>query len=133
MPTGTFVNASKTEESSSSMGQAATPDEKASPTTAADRSEQQVQAGQSELAAAQGYLNGASGNRDSGKAARLLWAAVGNGNSTAEVLLADLYIRGDGVAKNCEQGRILLVAAIKSGSMEAQQKLTNLNATGCKQ
>jgi hypothetical protein len=133
MPTGTFVNASKTEDSSASAAQSSASDERVSPTAAPDRSEQQVQAGQSELAAAQGYLNGANGNRDSGKAARLLWAAVGNGNSTAEVLLADLYIRGDGVAKNCEQGRILLVAAIKSGNMEAQQKLTNLNATGCKQ
>jgi hypothetical protein len=133
MPTGTFVNASKTEDSSSSVGQNSASDEKVSPTTASDRSEQQVQAGQSELAAAQGYLNGANGNRDSAKAARLLWAAVGNGNSTAEVLLADLYLRGDGVVKNCEQGRILIVAAVKSGNMEAQQKLTNLNATGCKQ
>jgi hypothetical protein len=132
MPAGTFMNASKTEDSSARTSQVATSDEKA-PSAGSDRSEQQVQAGQSELAAAQGYLNGASGNRDSAKAARLLWAAVGNGNSTAEVLLADLYIRGDGVVKNCEQGRILLVAAIKSGSMDAQQKLTNLNATGCKQ
>jgi hypothetical protein len=132
MPAGTFMNASKTEDSSAGAGQVATSDEKM-PSAAADRTEQQLQAGQSELAAAQGYLNGASGSRDSGKAARLLWAAVGNGNSTAEVLLADLYIRGDGVAKNCEQGRILLVAAVKGGNMEAQQKLTNLNATGCKQ
>jgi hypothetical protein len=132
MPAGTFMNASKTEDSSARTSQVATSDEKA-PSAGSDRSEQQVQAGQSELAAAQGYLNGASGNRDSGKAARLLWAAVGNGNATAEMLLADLYIRGDGVAKSCEQGRILLVAAIKSGNMEAQQKLTNLKATGCKQ
>jgi TPR repeat protein len=132
MPAGTFMNASKTEDSSAGAGQVATSDEKM-PSAAADRTEQQLQAGQSELAAAQGYLNGASGSRDSGKAARLLWAAVGNGNSTAEVLLADLYIRGDGVAKNCEQGRILLIAAVKGGNMEAQQKLTNLNATGCKQ
>jgi len=132
MPAGTFMNASKTEDSSARTSQVATSDEKA-PSAGSDRGEQQVQAGQSELAAAQGYLNGASGNRDSAKAARLLWAAVGNGNSTAEVLLADLYIRGDGVVKNCEQGRILLVAAIKSGNMDARQKLTNLNTTGCKQ
>ena len=127
MPAGTFVNASKTEDSSAATGQASGLNEKIPPAVAG-RTEQQVQAGQSELAAAQSYLNGTSGTRDSAKAVRLLWAAVGNGNSAAEVLLADLYVRGDSVAKSCEQARILLVAAIKSGNIEAQQKLKDLNA-----
>src|SRR4029077_1054601 len=72
------------------------------------RAEQALEAGQSELAAALASLRGTNGTPDSSRAARLLWAAVGNGNSTAEVLLADLYLRGDGVAKSCEQGRVLL-------------------------
>jgi hypothetical protein len=131
MPAGTFVNASKTEDSPGATGQTLGPNEK-TPAAVADRTEQQVQAGQSELAAAQAYLNNTSRNRDSAKAARLLWAAVGNGNSAAEVLLAELYIRGDGVAKNCQQGRILLAAAVKSGNIEAQQKLKDLNVSGCK-
>lgn len=132
MPAGTLVNASKTENSTNANAQVVADDERPS-TAPTDRTEQQVQAGQSELAAAKTYLSAASGVRDSAKAARLLWAAVGNGNPTAEVLLADLYVRGDGVAKNCEQGRILLIAAIKSGNIEAQQKLKDLTANGCKE
>lgn len=132
MPAGTLVNASKTEHSTNANAQVVAEDERPS-TAPTDRTEQQVQAGQSELAAAKTYLSAASGVRDSAKAARLLWAAVGNGNPTAEVLLADLYVRGDGVAKNCEQGRILLIAAIKSGNIEAQQKLKDLTANGCKE
>jgi hypothetical protein len=94
--------------------------------------EQPLQAGQSDLAAALAYLRGTNGPRDSSKAARLLWAAVGNGNSTAEVLLADLYLRGDGVARSCEQGRVLLKAASKSGNLEAEAKLKALNTKGCR-
>jgi len=130
LPAGTFVNASKTEPSPSAVTPALAAAEKSAPAPA-ERSEQQLQAGETELAAAKAYLNGTNGPRDTAKAARLLWAAVGNGNSEAEVLLADLYARGDGVIKNCEQGRILLVAAIKSGNIEAQQKLQNLNVSGC--
>ncbi len=127
---GAFVNASKTEASPSAATQAVTAEAKL-PSAATDHSEQQLQAGETELAAAEAYLNGTSGPRDTTKAARLLWAAVGNGNSQAEVLLADLYARGDGVTKNCEQGRILLIAAIKSGNIEAHQRLKNLNGSGC--
>ena len=86
--------------------------------------DQAFQAGQSELAAALAYLRGTNVPPDSSKAARLLWAAVGNGNSSAEILLADLYLRGDGVARSCEQGRVLLKAASKSGNLEAEAKLT---------
>jgi PilZ domain-containing protein len=131
LPAGTFMNAAKTEEAPSSATQPLPSEEKTMAATA--RTEQQLQAGQSELAAAQSYLTGANGIRDSATAARLLWAAVGNGNAAAEALLADLYIRGDGVTKNCEQGRILLMAAIKNGNIEAQQKLKDLNVSGCSQ
>jgi TPR repeat protein len=57
---------------------------------------------------------------------------VEKGNSTAETDLADLYLRGDGVAKNCDQARILLSAASDKGNAEAMQKLTELNRTGCR-
>jgi TPR repeat protein len=60
-----------------------------------------------------------------------LWAAVGNGNTTAEVILAGLYLNGEGVAKNCEQGRVLLMAATKNGNTEAKVKLNELNTNGC--
>ena len=90
-----------------------------------------LEAGKSELAAAQAALRGTNGVRDSAKAARLLWAAVANDNSTAAVILADLYLRGDGVPKSCEQGRVLLTAASNAGDIQGQEKLKELNANGC--
>jgi PilZ domain-containing protein len=93
---------------------------------------QVFEAGQSELTAALAYLQGSNNKLDRPKAARLLWAAVGNGNSTAEVILADLYLRGDGVSRSCEQGRVLLRAASKSGNILADEKLQELKAKGCR-
>ena len=61
-----------------------------------------------------------------------LWSAVASGNSSAEVDLARLYLRGDGVPRNCEQARVLLRAAAKRGSVEAQQQLKELRASGCR-
>ncbi len=126
----TLQNASKTEDVSPAADQHTAAEDKSAPTPD-ERAELQLEAGKSELAAAQSYLNGANGARDSAKAARLLWAAVANGNSTAEVVLADLYVRGDGVAKNCEQGQILLKAAAKNGNADAGEKLKELDDKGC--
>ena len=61
-----------------------------------------------------------------------LWAAVGAGSSAAEVALAQLYLKGEGVPRNCEQARILLKAAAKSGSREARQQLQKLSTYGCR-
>lgn len=61
-----------------------------------------------------------------------LWSAVGAGSSSAEVALARLYLKGEGVPKNCEQARILLRAAAKSGNREARQQLTRLRTYGCR-
>jgi TPR repeat protein len=87
--------------------------------------------GQSQLAAAMAYLNATSNKRDSARAAQLLWQAVSSGNSDAEVILADLYLRGDGVPKSCDQGKVLLTAASNSGNAKGEQKLQELNAKGC--
>jgi hypothetical protein len=35
------------------------------------------------------------------------------------------------VAKNCEQGRVLLHAAAKNGNLQAKVKLDELNSNGC--
>jgi hypothetical protein len=129
-PGGTFVNASKTENLSASTFQR--PGDGAIDAQPPDQhAEMALEAGKSELAAALAALRGANGIRDSSKAARLLWAAVANDNSTAEVVLADLYLRGDGVAKNCEQGRVLLQAASRSGNVQGQEKLGELDTNGC--
>ena len=60
-----------------------------------------------------------------------LWSAVASGNSSAEVDLARLYLRGDGVPRNCEQATVLLQAAAKRGNVEARQQLKELQTSGC--
>jgi hypothetical protein len=129
-PGGAFVNASKTDDLPASSFQR--PSDGELDAKAPDQhAEVALEAGKSELAAAQAALRGTNGIRDSSKAARLLWAAVANDNSGAEVVLADLYLRGDGVAKSCEQGRVLLTAASKSGNVLGQEKLGELDKNGC--
>lgn len=87
--------------------------------------------GTDELATAEKLLNAPAGKRDSAQAADLLWKAVSKKNTGAMVTLAELYLRGDGVQKNCDQGRILLDAAAKKGSKEAGELLRNLPGFGC--
>jgi PilZ domain len=60
-----------------------------------------------------------------------LWSAVASGDSSAEVDLARLYLRGDGVPRNCEQAKVLLKAAAKRGSVEARQQLKEQQTSGC--
>lgn len=85
-----------------------------------------------DLHLAQRYLEGSMGIRDSSEAAKLLWKAVSKQNATAAVLLSDLYLRGDGVPRSCDQARLLLVAAAKRGSPLATQQLRNLESRGCR-
>jgi TPR repeat protein len=56
---------------------------------------------------------------------------VAKHNLTAALMLADLYVRGDGVAKSCDQARLLLDAAARKGSSAAAERLRNLSASGC--
>ena len=86
------------------------------------------ESGASDLRLAQRYLSGAAGPRDSSEAAKLLWKAVRKQNATAEVLLSDLYAKGDGVSQSCDQARLLLVAAAKKGSLQAAQQLRELES-----
>ncbi len=64
-------------------------------------------------------------------AVRLLWVGVEKGNADAEVALAGLYRQGKGVAKNCDQARVLLSAAARKGSAEGQKHLDELVREGC--
>jgi len=88
--------------------------------------------GTEELLQAQRYLDGRGVAHDSGQAAALLWKAVSKQNTRADVLLADLYLRGDGVPKSCDQARLLLVAAAKKSAAGAAEKLRNLESSGCR-
>jgi PilZ domain-containing protein len=61
---------------------------------------------------------------------RLLWSEVARGEISAEVALADMYVHGDRVPKNCAQARVLLSAAAKKGNVIAVRKLIDLDSEG---
>jgi len=42
-----------------------------------------------------------------------------------------MYWHGRGVARNCEQTRVLLTAAARKGSTEAQKRLQQFEQEGC--
>jgi hypothetical protein len=90
------------------------------------------ESGVPDLRLAQRYLGGSMGVRDSSEAAKLLWKAVRRQNTSAAILLSDLYMRGDGVPRSCDQARLLLVAAAKRGAPQAAQQLRSLELRGCR-
>ena len=85
--------------------------------------------GADELAIARNFLNGTAQSRS--QAVPWLWKAVAKQNVEATVLLSGLYLRGDGVPKNCEQARLLLDAAALKKRKDAAELLRNLRAFGC--
>jgi TPR repeat protein len=87
--------------------------------------------GRDDLLRARQYLAGEGLPKNSWMASQLLWQAIGKQNSEAVLLLSDLYARGDGVPRSCEQARILLVSAAKKGSLAAAQKLRSIE-TNCR-
>jgi hypothetical protein len=87
--------------------------------------------GQQEFNEARELLRGEHRQRELGRAVDLLWAGVRKGYVPAEVTLADLYRRGDGVEKNCDQAQVLLVAASKKGSPEARRMLEQMVEVPC--
>ena len=85
-----------------------------------------------ELAIAENYLNGTQGKAsDSAEAAKWLWKSVAKQNSSAALILSDLYLRGNGVAKSCDQARLLLDIAARKGAAGAADRLRNLQAFAC--
>lgn len=88
--------------------------------------------GAEELGIAQRYLNGTDGERrNSAEGAKWLWKAMAKHNSRSMLLLADLYLKGDGVSKNCDQAHVLLDSAARGGVKEAGERLRHLQAFGC--
>jgi hypothetical protein len=88
--------------------------------------------GWSELATAKNYLNGTGGKeQNSAQAAAWLWKAVSKQNTEASTLLGELYVKGEGVSKSCDQGRVLLDAAARKGRKDAAERLSHLSAFGC--
>jgi len=91
------------------------------------RSQNAVDNGSTELAEARRYLAA----RDGADAQKWLWKSIAKHNGEATVLLADLYLKGDGVSKNCDQARVLLDSAARKGVAGAGERLRNLQAFGC--
>jgi TPR repeat protein len=87
--------------------------------------------GAAEFAQAENLLNGKNGTRDTVTAARWLWIAVGKENTSAILLLSDMYLIGDGVPKSCDQAKVLLMAAARKHVLQAADKLRDLEQSGC--
>jgi len=74
--------------------------------------------------------------RNSTEAARHLWQSVRNQNSSALIVLAGLYARGDGVSKDCDQAKILLDAATRQAKshthfLRVEMARADLRTSGC--
>jgi len=69
----------------------------------------------------------AATNKKSGMNPNQLWGEVQAGNSKAAVELAELYIKGDGVPKNCQQARVLLLTASEKRNTAAIKRLRDLD------
>lgn len=87
--------------------------------------------GDKELRTGRQYLTGDGVPKNSAEGAKWLWKAVAARNTTAEMALAELYARGEGVAKNCEQAKILLDSAAKRGVEAAGAQLKQWSDSGC--
>jgi hypothetical protein len=87
--------------------------------------------GQAEYDKAMQILHSRNASVDAPEALRLLWISVEKGNLNAELELADMYWRGRGVIQNCDQTLILLTAAARKGSAEAQKRLLQYRKQGC--
>lgn len=67
---------------------------------------------------------------DFAAAAAWLWKSTSRGNPEAPVRLADMYIKGNGVAKSCEQALVLLRSAAIKENASARNRLAALYANG---
>lgn len=109
----------------------ANPEKAAQPPSGAS-TQASVGNGSEEFAVAQRYLSGTNGERrNPSEAAKWLWKSLEKHNTQATLPLADLYLKGDGVSKNCDQARVLLDSAARKGISGAGQRLRNLQAFGC--
>jgi hypothetical protein len=104
-----------------------TPKQRAASTPEPTRPQATVDNGSVELAQARHWLQA----HDGPEAEKWLWKSIAKHNGEATVLLADLYLKGDGVSKNCDQARVLLDSAARKGVAGAGERLRNLPAFGC--
>ena len=128
VPTALPVDKSKLTGSQPPGSAAAPTPDKAKPSPAvADDSEEAVAKktipGAEEMAKA----NNAS---DSAAEAVWLWKATAKGNPAAPVRLADMYVKGDGVPRSCEQAVVLLKTAATKENALARNRLASMYSSG---
>lgn len=75
-------------------------------------------------------LNKAKNASDSVAEAAWLWKSTAKGNPDAPVMLADMYMKGDGVPRSCEQAVVLLKTAAEKENARARNRLASMYATG---
>lgn len=67
---------------------------------------------------------------DSAAEAAWLWKATAKGNPTAPVRLADMYVKGEGVPRSCEQAIVLLKTAAAKENALARNQLASMYGSG---
>ena len=67
---------------------------------------------------------------DSAAEAAWLWKATAKGNPDAPVRLADMYVKGDGVPRSCEQAMVLLKTAAEKENALARNRLASMYSSG---
>ena len=75
-------------------------------------------------------LEKAASASDATAAAAWLWKATSRGNPEAPVRLADMYLKGNGVPRSCEQAMVLLRSAATRENAPARNRLAALYANG---
>ncbi len=113
----------------SSPKTAQSPGEKPAPSHRTDQAEdqevtvRQIVPGADEMAKAKNAS-------DSAAEAAWLWKAMATGNPDAPIQLADMYVKGDGVPRSCEQALVLLKTAAAKENARARNRLASMYATG---
>jgi hypothetical protein len=75
-------------------------------------------------------LKKAANASDSAAAAAWLWKSTAKGNPDAPVQLADMYVKGEGVPRSCEQAVVLLKTAAEKENARARNRLASMYAAG---
>ena len=75
-------------------------------------------------------LKKAANASDSAAAAAWLWKSTAKGNPDAPVQLADMYMKGEGVPRSCEQAVVLLKTAAEKENARARNRLASMYASG---
>ena len=132
-PSAAITVAAKTEANSAavpSKTQATTQAETAKPTAVRQDQGSSDETAASKSGAGADELNKAKNASDSAAEAAWLWKSTAKGNADAPVMLADMYMKGDGVPRSCEQAVVLLKTAAEKENARARNRLASMYATG---